>query len=127
MSPTEGKPIRNPYLPVVLLAAFTLTGQPAQAWEASAPQAARIAQISRVVFGDRWRVAACIAHYESTDGAHLFNGSNLGPWQINVDAHTWVNRKKVVHDWTYPARVAYRISGGGRNWRPWTTHRLCNV
>lgn len=94
---------------------------------AARPQPARIAQISRQVFGARWRVAACIAHYESTDGAHLFNGPNLGPWQINVQAHPWVNPRRVLYDWVYSARVAYRISDGGTDWSAWGTHRLCGV
>jgi hypothetical protein len=79
------------------------------------------------VFGSHARVAQCIAHFESTDGAHLYNGVNLGPWQINVAAHPWVDRRRVVSDWWYSARVAFRISSGGRSWSPWSTHRLCGV
>lgn len=94
---------------------------------AGTPQPARLAQISRQVFGPRWRVAACIAHYESTDGAHLFNGVNLGPWQINVVAHPLVDRRLVVSDWVYSARVAYRISAGGTDWSAWGTHGDCGV
>jgi len=90
-------------------------------------QPARIAAISQQVFGPRWRVAACIAHYESTDGAHLYNGPNLGPWQINVAAHPWVDRGRVVSDWLYSARVAWRISSHGTDWQPWSTHRNCGV
>jgi hypothetical protein len=111
----------------VLLAALTITAPTARPGTWVAPQAARIAQISQRVFGPRWHTAACIAHYESTDGAHLYNGVNLGPWQINVAAHPWVDRKRVVSDWTYSAHVAYRISAGGRDWSPWSTHRLCGV
>lgn len=99
---------------------------------ASAPKhplsgAARIAQISREVFGSRARTAECIAHFESTDGAHLYNGSNLGPWQINVYAHPWVDSRRVVSDWLYSARVAYRISAGGTDWSAWSTHGDCGV
>jgi len=79
------------------------------------------------VFGARANLALCIAHYESTDGRYLYNGSNLGPWQINVDAHRWVDRSRVVSDWLYSARVAYRISRGGRDWSPWAVHGLCGV
>jgi hypothetical protein len=70
-------------------------------------------------------LARCIAHYESTDGAHLYNGPNLGPWQINVTAHPWVNPRRVVTDWWYSARVAYRISAGGRDWSAWSTIDGC--
>ena len=91
------------------------------------PQPARIQHISQRVFGSRWRVAACIAFYESTDGARLYNGSNLGPWQINVEAHPWANPRLLVANWLYSARAAFRISDGGRDWSPWTTHGLCGV
>jgi hypothetical protein len=91
----------------------------------------RLAQVARQVFGARAGVALCIAHYESTDGRFLYNGSNLGPWQINVDAHRWVDRRRVVADWLYSARAAYAIAGCGSrrgcDWSPWTTHRLCGV
>ena len=89
------------------------------------PQPARIATISKAVFGRRWRVASCIAHYESTDGAYLRNGSSLGPWQIDTHAHPWVNGRRLLTDWLYAARVAYRLSRGGRDWHIWTTHVLC--
>lgn len=79
------------------------------------------------MFGPRWRVAACIAHFESTDGAHVVNGSNLGPWQVDWSAHRWADRGRLVDDWTYSARVAFRISDGGRDWSAWGTHKLCNV
>lgn len=91
------------------------------------PQPARIARIAKVVFGPRAAVARCIAHYESTDGAHLYNGSSLGVWQIDVSAHPWVDARRVVSDWWYAARVAYRLSDGGRDWHIWGTHRLCGV
>ena len=91
-------------------------------WGSTAARGAndRLAQAARTVFGARAAVALCIAHYESTDGRYLYNGVNLGPWQINVAAHPWVDRKRVVSDWLYSARVAYRISNGGRDWSPWS-------
>ena len=125
----------------ILIATIVLgiAARHARATSHGAPQPALIAHISKIVFGGRWRVAACIAHYESTDGAHLFNGVNLGPWQINVAAHPWVDRTRVVTDWLYSARVAYRISSlldrrgrvipgtGGSDWSAWSTHTLCGV
>jgi hypothetical protein len=95
--------------------------------KAGTPRSALIERISRQVFGPHWRIAACIAHYESTDGAHLVNGPNLGPWQVNVAAHPWANPRRLVSDWRYSARVAYRISHGGRDWSAWTTAPLCNA
>lgn len=94
---------------------------------AGSPQPRRIAKISRAVFGARGRVAACIAHFESTDGAHLFNGPNVGPWQISVVAHPWADAHRLATDWWYSARVAYRVSSGGRDWSSWSTRRLCGV
>ena len=116
------------YLAIILAAAtvLLLTTNAHGAVEGR-PQPALIARISKHVFGPRWRTAACIAHYESTDGAHLVNGPNLGPWQINVAAHPWVNARRLITDWWYSARVAYRISDGGRDWSAWSTRSLCGV
>lgn len=94
---------------------------------AGRPQPHRIAVIARAVFGRHARVAECIAHYESTDGAHLYNGPNVGPWQVNVLAHPWANAHRLATDWIYSARIAYRISAGGTTWSPWATHSLCGV
>jgi hypothetical protein len=35
--------------------------------------------------------------------------------------------RRLLTDWLYAARVAYRISGGGRDWSPWTTHARCGA
>jgi hypothetical protein len=86
-----------------------------------------IAEISRQVFGPRWRVAACEAHYESTDGAHLYGSGSLGPWQEDVYAHAWIDRARVVQDWRYAAKVTLRLSHGGTDWSAWTTHQLCGA
>jgi hypothetical protein len=67
----------------------------------------------------------CIARYESRWTLRARNGVNLGPWQINVAAHPWVRPWLLTHSWLYSARVAYRISDGGRDWSAWTTHTLC--
>ena len=69
----------------------------------------------------------CIARYESRWTLRARNGVNLGPWQINVTAHPWVSPWRLTHSWLYSARVAYSISGGGRDWSAWTTHALCGV
>jgi len=82
---------------------------------------------TRRVFGARWRVAWCISYYESRHVLGARNGANLGPWQINVTAHPWASPYLLTHSWRYSARVAYRISNGGRDWLAWTTHRLCGV
>lgn len=90
--------------------------RPTPGWDSGRPQPVLIAAISRRVFGARWQAAACIAHFESTDGAHTVNGSSLSPWQINVAAHPWVDAYRVLRDWVYAAEVAYRLSSGGTHW-----------
>jgi hypothetical protein len=102
---------------------------PTPGWDSGRVQPALIATISRAVFGTRWRSAACIAHYESTDGAHDVNGSSLSPWQINVTAHPWVNAYRVLRDWWYAARVAWSISAHGTVWSgAWRdTSALCGL
>ena len=111
----------------IALAAAAASARAAHAAAAGRPQPALIARISHAVFGSRWRTAACIAHYESTDGAYVVNGPNLSPWQIDVDAHPWVDRARILRDWWYAARVAYRISSGGRDWSAWSTHGMCRA
>ena len=126
LSFVEGDVLR--YLAIILAAASVLLlTTTARGATAGVPQPALIARISKQVFGPRWTTAACIAHYESTDGAHLVNGPNLGPWQVNVAAHRWVNARRLLTDWWYSARVAYRISNGGRDWSAWSTRGLCGA
>ena len=100
---------------------------PARPAFAGTPQPARLADISRAVFGREAPTAECIAHYESTDGAYLTNAPNEGPWQVSVIAHPWVNAQLLLTNWWYAAKVAYRISDGGRNWSPWATAGDCGV
>ena len=112
---------------IALATPLAAPAKPTPAWSSGRPQPGLIARISRAVFGPRAATAACIAHFESTDGAKLYNRPNLGPWQIDVDVHTWVSASRVVSDWWYAARVAYRLSRGGSDWSPWSTHGLCGV
>jgi len=79
------------------------------------------------VIGSHFREAWCISYYESRHRLIARNGSNLGPWQINVVAHPWADSWRLTHSWRYSARVAYRISDGGRNWSAWTTASLCGL
>ena len=92
---------------------------------AGTPDPHRAAQVAKRVFGKRWRKAACISWHESRDELGARNGANLGPYQINVIAHPWANRYRLTHSWRYSARVAYRISSGGRDWSAWTTAGAC--
>jgi len=81
--------------------------------------------VTRHVFGGRARVAWCISYYESRHLLSARNGANLGPWQINVQAHPWADPYRLTHSWLYSARAASRISAHGADWSAWTTHRLC--
>ena len=82
-------------------------------------------RVSKRVFHGRWRIAVCIAYYESRYELGAVNGANRGPWQINVDAHPWVNASRLTSSWRYSAKVAYRISAGGTDWAAWSTASLC--
>ena len=105
----------------VVLVAFVL----ASSAFAGTPDPRQAALVSKRVFGKRWRKAACISWHESRDELSARNGANLGPFQINVIAHPWANRYRLTHSWRYSARVAYRISSGGRDWSAWTTAGAC--
>ena len=83
--------------------------------------------VVRQVFRSRWRKAWCVAYYESRHTLSARNGPNLGPFQINIVAHPWANPWRLTHSWLYSARVAYRISSGGRDWSAWTTASLCGL
>ena len=109
-------------LPVIGLLILLTT----QVARAAPPANVRTAvRVSKQVFGPRWRLAACISWYESRDELAAVNGPNLGPWQINVQAHPWVNSVRLRRSWLYSARVAYRISAHGTDWSAWTTAGLC--
>lgn len=45
-----------------------------------------------------------------------------GPWQINSYWHREVPDAE-AYNYDAAARHAFRISGGGRNWSPWTTYK----
>jgi len=103
----------------LLIPAMLCVAVLAQPAFAGTPQPERLAVISQHVFGQYAPQFECIAHHESTDGANLYNYPNLGPWQIDVQAHAWVNVKRVVSDWWYSARIAWSISDHGQDFSPW--------
>lgn len=98
-----------------------------RAAEASPPDPHKAKQVSRRVFGRRWRMAYCEARAESRFELTARNGVNRGPWQISVTAHPWVDARRLTSSWLYSARVAYRISDGGRDWNAWSTAEMCAV
>ncbi len=66
--------------------------------------------------------AAESGDYHSMIGDLAYGGS-YGPWQIHHPSHPQYNIDRLQTDWTYAAKAAYAISGGGSNWSPWTMFR----
>jgi hypothetical protein len=54
-------------------------------------------------------------------GMSQFNGHDYGLFQFNIGAwgdSTWWNTAKLLTP-KYNARIAFRLSGGGKSWIPW--------
>ncbi|MCK9250997.1 MAG: phage tail tape measure protein [Solirubrobacteraceae bacterium] len=75
--------------------------------------------------GNAGILATAIAGGESTYNprAHATRGEDSrGLWQINLDAHGWA-RKWNLWDPVTNAKAMHRVSGGGKNWGPWTVYK----
>lgn len=84
--------------------------------------------------GGALRMAYAIAMAESGGNARAYNGRGLdrsyGLFQINMLGAMGPDRRRryglksnsALFDPLTNARVAYRMSNGGRNWRPWSTY-----
>lgn len=75
--------------------------------------------------GDALTIALAVAQAESSFKSdainHNTNGStDYGLWQIN-SIHGY-NSSQLLGNPLYNAQAAYKISGSGTNWRPWTTY-----
>jgi hypothetical protein len=70
-------------------------------------------------------LAAAVAFAESRGdvGATGDGGDSHGLWQIHSPSHSRYDPKKLESDAFYNARAALQISGGGRNFNPWTQYR----
>lgn len=68
-------------------------------------------------------VAVAIAESGGNEQAHAVNAreDSRGLWQINVRAHPQYAMQN-LYDPQTNARAAFAISGGGTNWKPWTTY-----
>lgn len=70
----------------------------------------------------------CVAYTESRYELAATNGVNVGPWQINLSAHPWVDGWRVTQSWRYAAAVAHRLAWtppsnghpGFYSFHPWT-------
>lgn len=95
------------------------------------PNKARLIEAARRAgfTGQALQVAVAIAMAES-GGRENARGVNSdrrrtvdrGPWQINSHWHREVPDSE-AYNYDAAARHAFRISGGGRNWSPWTTYK----
>lgn len=47
-----------------------------------------------------------------------------GLWQVYPRMHQDWDKGGNLYDPAYNARAAFAISGGGKNWRPWTTYNI---
>jgi hypothetical protein len=70
-------------------------------------------------------LAAAVAMAESTGNPRAVSSTNdYGLWQINRQYHPqFFQQPGAIFNPLYNARAALAISGGGRNWQPWTTYR----
>lgn len=97
----------------------------------SSPNVARLIQAAqRAGFtGEGLRIAVAVALAESggRENARGVNSDSRrtvdrGPWQINSYWHREVPDAE-AYNYDAAAHHAFRISGGGRNWSPWTTYK----
>jgi hypothetical protein len=70
------------------------------------------------------RIAAAVAMAESAGnpGAIGDRGTSYGLWQVHLPAHPWAASMNMLDPYQNALAMA-RISGGGKNWKPWTTYR----
>lgn len=106
---------------VIFVAALAL------ATSASASPRSTAWNVSVKVFGAHAPTALCIA---SAETGGTFSPTAVSPtddhglFQIHRGLETY--GKRIYNVW-FNARIAYRMSRGGTNWSPWTTHGLCGV
>lgn len=76
--------------------------------------------------GGALRTAIAVAMAESGGNPRAHGdrslGGSYGLWQVHHPSHPQYPIAKLLNA-RYNARAAYQISGGGRNWGPWTTFR----
>jgi hypothetical protein len=59
----------------------------------------------------------------ATNGPNMVSSveNSAGPFQINLKAHPYVSEAQ-ARDPVTAAKIAYDLSGGGKNFTPWTTY-----
>ena len=73
----------------------------------------------RYFHGAAAQLMLCVAHTESRYELAATNGVNVGPWQVNLLAHSWVNGRRIRSSWHYAAAVAWHLSGYGTDYSAW--------
>lgn len=123
---------------VTTLAAWHRRGSGRLEAHALSRRALSIAERIRAAFPDDPATAECIAAYESTGTPGHFNprarnGANLGLMQINSDAHSQYDRRRLL-EVAYNLRAARELYLAARRrwgwrgrWVDWTTRRLCGA
>jgi hypothetical protein len=70
--------------------------------------------------------AIALAESGGSVGAHgdvnLQGTGSWGLWQVYSAAHPQYDYERMATDPLYAAQAAFEISGGGKNWNPWTTY-----
>lgn len=74
--------------------------------------------------GDALVTAVAVAGAESDFGGDRGPSptNDNGDWQVNTVAHPQYDATRLITDDLYNAQAAFAISGGGKNWTPWTTY-----
>ena len=78
-----------------------------------------ICQVFRGHCFEALKVASCETGGTFDPRAVGDHGSSLGLFQINRAHWVWVNEKRLFEP-GYNARIAWRLSRGGRDWHHWT-------
>lgn len=66
-------------------------------------------------------VAIALAESGGDVGAIGDGGDSVSLWQVNLPSHPQYDRQRLLTDPAYAAQAAFEISGGGKNFDPWTT------
>lgn len=126
-------------LATILLLLGGLSQPPVSQPVASEVHMASLMDILRSVgfSGEGLRIAYAVAMAESSGNAKAFNGNrntgdqSYGLFQINMLGDMGPERRRQyglssnddLYDPYVNARVAYKMSNGGRNWKPWSTYK----
>lgn len=105
---------------IALLAILTAMAPQEAPGASSQPPTARARIAICHVFGSRCAAAVRVARCESHLNRYaLGSAGERGLFQIHPVHFGWVDERRLFEPY-YNARIAYRLSRGGRTWRAWT-------